>query len=900
MTIRHLHKMLAPKSVALIGASDRPSSLGAVLMRNLRQGGFSGPIWPVNLQHATVQGSPAWPDVASLPHAPDLAVICTPAVTVVELVRQLGERGTRAAIVISAGLKRPWPSEPRLSIEQAMLQAARPYLLRILGPNCIGALVPGVGLNASFAPAQALPGSLAFVTQSGALATAMLDWANERGIGFSHFVSLGDGADVDFGDMLDHLATDAGTRAILLYMESVSSARKFMSAARAAARNKPVILVKAGRAPEGAKAAASHTGALAGSDAVFDAAVQRAGMLRVDTLEALFDAAQTLSHLGQGRTQDLSPLAQARLAIVTNGGGAGVLAADALSMGGGTLAALLPRTLAALNKCLPDTWSQGNPVDIIGDAPTGRYVDALSVVLAADEVEGLLFMHAPTAVVPAQDIAQACLPMLKASGKPVLCSWMGGRSVALARQMSHEAGLASHDTPERAVAAWLQLRSYARNQQALQQLVRAQAQDFRGARLQAQVLIDQARAQQGRAWLGDAASMALLKAYGIAGVATVRCRDEDHALEQAQQMGYPVALKLISPQVVHKTDVGGVALNLRSDQELRQAARQMQLDLARLMPRAQFEGYTVQAMAWRPGAHELILGIHADPVFGPVLLLGEGGVEVQLSQRHALALPPLNEDLAQDLIARSGLLPLISGHRGRPPADRQALVATLLNLAQLATDLGDVAELDINPLLLDASGVLAVDARCRLRALSEPRSLPAILPYPAELEETIDLGQESVLLRPIRSEDGQALQRFYAQASAQDLRLRFFSARREVALSELARFSQIDYDREMTFVAVRKKGAPELLLAEVRAVCDPDNQRAEFSIQVGTEHQHRGLGRLLLRKMIGYLRARGTAQLFAQCMTENLPMLELARSLNFVLEDQPLDGVVNLRLDLQG
>ena len=373
MTIRHLDSLFIPASVAVIGASDREGSLGAVVLRNIKLGGFKGPVWPVNAKHAQVDGGQAWPDVDSLPAAPALAVICTPAETIPALISALGRKGTRAAMVLSAGLKAMTPQG--ISIEQAMLNAARPYLLRILGPNCIGALVPGAGLNASFAPGNALPGKLAFITQSGALATAMLDWANSRGIGFSHFVSLGDNADVDFGDMLDYLGSDPGTRAILMYVESVKTARKFMSAARAAARNKPVILVKAGRAPAGAKAAASHTGALAGSDVVFDAAVQRAGMLRVDTLEALFDAAETLAHT-RGLRGD-------RLALVTNGGGAGVLAADSLSLGGGTLAELSPATLAALNDCLPPTWSKGNPIDIIGDAPVARYQAALRVLLAA-------------------------------------------------------------------------------------------------------------------------------------------------------------------------------------------------------------------------------------------------------------------------------------------------------------------------------------------------------------------------------------------------------------------------------------------------------------------------------------------------------------------------------------
>ena len=443
MTIRHLEFLFHPASVALIGASDRPGSVGAVLLANLRGGGFKGPIWPVNPRHASVNGLRAWPDVASLPQTPDLAVICTPPHTVPDIVNELGRRGTRAAIVITAGLSQP-AKDGSSSLAQHMLDAARPHLLRVLGPNCLGLLVPAIGLNASFAPGNARPGALAFVTQSGALATAMLDWANAQGIGFSHFISMGDCADVDFGDVLDYLASDGDTKAILMYMESVQSGRKFMSAARAAARNKPVVVVKAGRAPAGAQAAATHTGALAGSDSVFDAAARRAGLLRVNTLETLFDAAETLAHARTQRGE--------RLAILTNGGGAGVLAADALTLQGGIMAELGPDTRAGLDSCLPATWSHGNPVDIIGDAPAERYAAALRVLLQAPEVDGVLFIHAPTAIVAAPEIAAACLPLIIEAVKPVLTCWLGGAAVVAARQACTAARVSTYPTPERATA----------------------------------------------------------------------------------------------------------------------------------------------------------------------------------------------------------------------------------------------------------------------------------------------------------------------------------------------------------------------------------------------------------------------------------------------------------------
>ncbi len=897
MTVRHLEALLRPASVALIGASEREGSLGSVVLRNLKLGGFKGPIWPVNPKHAQIDGEPAWPNVASLPAAPELAVICTPAATVPGLIAELGERGTRAAIVMTAGLKKADSTVPGRTLEQAMLAAARPYLLRILGPNCIGALVSQLALNASFAPGNALPGQLAFVSQSGALATAMLDWANSRGIGFSHFISLGDMADVDFGDMLDYLGSDPSTRAILMYIESVTSARKFMSAARAAARNKPVILVKAGRAPEGAKAAASHTGALAGSDLVFDAAVQRAGMLRVETLQSLFDAAETLSHVHGDWRQALRPGGE-KLVVLTNGGGAGVLAADALSLGGGHLAVLSPDTLAALGACLPATWSHGNPVDIIGDAPVSRYQAALRVLLAAPEVDGVLFIHAPTAIVPAAQIAAACLPLMQSSRKPMLACWLGGAVVAAARQATTAAGLASYNTPERAVSAWLQMSSYARNQRALQQLVTAQLPDFTPDRPAAQALIDAARAD-GREWLGDADTQALLRAYGLPTVATERCANVDEAATTAQRIGYPVALKVISPQVVHKSDVGGVALNLADEPALRAAADHMRSQLAMLRPEAEITGFTVQAMASRPGAHELIVGLNADPIFGPVLLLGQGGVAVELHKQYAVALPPLNADLAQDLIERSGLPPLLAGYRGRPAADLAALQSTLLKIGQLASDLAGVAELDINPLLVDEHGVLALDARARLHPSSKVASPLAIRPYPAGLQEQVNLGPDSLELRPIRPEDGNQLLNFYADASPQDMRLRFFMARREVPRSELARYSQIDYDREMTFIALATTAQGQRqMVGEVRAVCDPDNLRAEFGIQVATNWQGRGLGRLLLDKLTAYLRAKGTQELVGECLLENTRLAALARHAGFEITPAA-EGTLWLRLVLR-
>ena len=875
MSIRHLEYLFQPASIALIGASDQPDSLGTVILRNLQGAGFKGPIWLVNPKRPRIGGQLVWPDVASLPGVPDLAVICTPAATVPSLITALGEKGTRCAIVISAGLHANAPDGLR-TLQQAMLDAARPYLLRVLGPNCIGLMIPGIGLNASFAPGNALPGKLAFVTQSGALATAMLDWANSRSIGFSHFVSLGDSADVDFGDVLDYLACDASTRAILMYAESISSARKFMSAARQAARNKPVIVVKAGRAPSGARAAASHTGALAGSDVVLDAAFRRAGMLRVDTLEALFDAAETLAHA--------RPFRGERLAILTNGGGAGVLAADALQLAGGSLATLEADTLHALNACLPPNWPHANPVDIIGDAPVARYWQALEVLLAAQEVDAVLFMHAPTAVVPADAIAQACLPLMTDSAKPVLACWLGGGAVAHARLSSAQANVPSYSTPEQTVAAWMQMVDFARNQAALQQLPITSAEESTAQTARARDLLQQALAAK-RTWLDADATSQLLQAYGIPTVTTRQVGSIDGALAAAAEIGYPVVLKVISSQIVHKSDVGGVALNLRNADELRAAEKAMRVQIARLLPQAQISGYALQSMAQRPGALELIAGIASDPVFGPVLLLGRGGTQVELSSQHTVALPPLNDNLARDMVLRSQLGPLLAGYRGQAAADVTALIDTLLKVSRMASELPELAEMDLNPLMVDAHGVLALDARVKLRAPAAGEvSRLAICPYPAELEETVMLGGTSFLVRPIRPQDGQRLLDFYTRADPADMRLRFFFTRRAVPHSEVARYSQIDYDREMTFVALATDTqGHSSIVAEASALSDPDHVTAQFAIQVASDWQGKELGHLMLSKLIAYLRSRGTRELTGLCLKENTSMAALARSLGFVV-----------------
>ncbi len=871
MSVRNLDSLFDPASVAVIGASGRPASVGATVWNNLLQAGFKGPVYPVNPKYSAFGEHRVYDSVAALPEVPELAVICTPPATVAGLVRELAERGTHAAIVLTAGLD--------ATQKQAMLDAARPHLLRLLGPNCIGLLSPHAGLNASFSHINAKKGELAFVSQSGALVTAMLDWADAQHIGFSHFVSLGEHADVDFGDMLDYLATDIHTRAILLYIESIEAPRKFMSAARAAARNKPVIVVKAGRSAQGQKAAASHTGALAGSDDVYDAAIARAGMLRVNTLQELFLAAETLTRCRAAGGDALT--------VLTNGGGAGVMAADAAAAQGVSLAQLPTPTLEKLNAVLPANWSGGNPVDIIGDAPVQRYVQALEI-LAAEPASGtILFIQAPTAIVPSSDIARALVPIASPPDgqlRPRLMScWLGGNAVQDAREQFKDAGIASFDTPEEAVQALAMLQAYERNQTELMQAPPARTARQEPDRAAARELVKAALAS-GQELLTEPQAKALLDAYRIPVVTTnIVAADADLAGAEAEKMGFPVVIKILSEQISHKSDVGGVALNLDTASAVREAARSMLARVKALRPDAVVKGFTVQSMVRRLQAQEVIVGATIDQVFGPIILFGQGGTAVEVMADRAVALPPLNVPLARALVARTRISRLLKGWRDTPAVDEDALLSVLLATSQMLADLPELAELDINPLVVNHEGAVALDARVRLSAKC-PAGAPhfAIRPYPVELAEAVDWHGTRLEMRPIRPEDEALHVEFLESLEPEDVRMRVFYSRRTMERSELARLTQIDYTREMAFVAIAPgpDGQPQTQ-GVVRAMIDPDNISAEFGIVVRSNLKGRGLGQLLMNKLIIYLRSQGTRRLVATVLRENHRMLKLARDLGF-------------------
>ena len=883
MSIRNLDALFQPRSVALIGASNRPGSVGEVAARNLFRSGFSGLVMPVNPHHHAIAGVMAYPDVASLPETPDLAVICTPPDTVPGLIAELGARGTRAAVIVTAGFGEGGHAAG-LARRQAVLDAARPNLMRIVGPNCLGIVVPPVGLNASFSHLMPGTGGLAFVTQSGAIVTSVVDWAAARDIGFSHLVSLGDMIDVDFGDMLDYLARDPGTDAILLYVEAVTSARKFMSAARAAARMKPVIVVKAGRHAEGAAAAASHTGALAGEDDVYDAVFRRAGLLRVFALEDLFHAAGILASKQRP--------AGDRMAILSNGGGIAVLATDALIDEGGMLAPLDAALRDQLDGVLPPTWSHGNPVDIIGDADGPRYAAALEALLESDSNDAVLVLNCPTGVTSSLDAAEAVIDTVTraAPDKPVLTSWVGEKTARTARTRFAASGMADFATPEEAVKAFMYLVDDQRAREALMETPPAQPGDFRPDRDGAAAILSAAR-REGREWLSEPEAKSVMDAYGIPVSPTVTARTPADAAARAAAFDGPVALKILSHDITHKSDVGGVVLNLEGPETVEAAAQAMLGRVAERKPEARIDGFTVQPMIDRPGAHELILGLKEDAQFGPVVLFGQGGVSVEVVADRAIGLPPLNMKLARELIGRTRVARLLAGYRDRPAADLDAIAVSLIRIAQLAIDHGSVVELDINPLLADAKGVMALDARIRIadRTGSGLGRL-AIRPYPDELETPVEIeGIGAALLRPVRPEDEPAFQGAFARLAEEETQLRLFGPIAISGHAAAARFTQIDYDREMSLVLAEPGPAGRAALyGIVRMSADPDGERAEFTLIVRPDLSGSGLGTCLMTRIIALARNRGIRELFGLVPRDNAAMLALADSLGFTAG--PVDG----------
>jgi acetyltransferase len=879
VTIRNLDKLFRPQSVAIIGASDKEGALGHVLARNMLQDGFHGEIAMVNPKYPSVLGRPCVPEIGRLTKAPDLAVIATPAATIPKLIEDLAALGTRAAVIISAG----FGGSDGAALKQRMLLAARPHLLRMVGPNGLGVLVPDIGLNASFAHIPPRKGSIAFLAQSGAILTSALDWAAARGIGFSHLVSMGEMLDVDFGDMLDYLAGDARTSAILIYAEAITNARKFVSAARRAARLKPVIVIKAGRHGETARAVASHTGALAGSDAVYDAVFRRVGLLRVDDLAELFEAMETLALMG--------PASGERLTIVTNGGGAGILAADALIGQGGRLAPLDPGIVEKLDRVLPAGWSRGNPVDIIGDANPERYRAAIEILAEDAHSDALLVLNSPTALASSVGAAQAVIAGLAGRKKAVLTSWIGEQTSRPARQKFAAAGIPSYATPEQAVRAFGHMVAYRNSQAQLTETPPSLPTHFTPDREGARRTILGALAA-GRDFLTSPESLAVLRAYGIDAVADTIVRDPAEARRAADVMGGPMVLKLLSPDITHKSDVGGVILGLQDGAAVEVAATAMLAKVKRLRPEARIEGLTLSPMIDRSAGHELIVGAVLDAQFGPVILFGQGGTAVEVAADRALALPPLNLKLAHELMAGTRIHKLLKGYRDQPPADLDGIALAIVRVAQLIIDFAEITELDINPLLAGRDSVIALDARIRVKTTdAAPTARLAIKPYPRELEETVTLEDgKKLLLRPIRPEDEPSMLEAFRHLSPESVELRFFRVITNPTHQMVAGLTQIDYDREMALVLTdpaTPDGEVPQIYADVRLLIDPDHVGAEYAVIVRDDMAGRGIGSLMMERIIAYARSIGLQRITGTVKAGNGAMLGICERLGFARSVDP-------------
>jgi len=890
-----LDAMFAPHSVAVIGASDREGSLGRAVIWSLVSSPFGGTVYPVSDKRDSVLGIKAYPRIKDIPDPVDLAVILTSAVTVPGVISECVEAGVRAAIVISAGFKER--GEKGQELEQQILERLRGSDLRLLGPNCLGVMNPISGLNATFAPHIARPGNVAFISQSGALCTAVLDWCQKEMVGFSAFVSVGSMLDVGWGDLIDYLGNDPRTHSIVMYMESVGDARSFLSAAREVALNKPVIVIKAGRTQAAAQAAASHTGSLAGSDEVLEAAFRRCGVLRVNNLAELFYMAQVLAKQPRPRGP--------RLAIVTNAGGPGVLAADSLISNGGQLAQLSAKSMEELNRILSPHWSHNNPVDLLGDVPPETYAKVIDIVVNDVEVEGLLAILCPQGMAEPTQTADRIKAYAQTTGKPVIASWMGGDDMAPGMDILHKAGIPTFPFPDTAAKVFCYMWRYSYNLRGLYETPVLHQESEKG--------LDRARAEQivlctrraGRTILTEVESKQLLATYGIPTVETVIAATEDEAVARAGNIGYPVVLKLLSKTITHKTDVGGVQLNLRDADAVRQAYRLIQRSVAEKAGPEHFLGVTVQPMVKLDG-YEIIVGSSVDPQFGPVLLFGAGGQLVEVFKDRSLALPPLNTTLARRMMEQTKVFEALLGVRGRKRIDLPALEELLVRFSQLVVEQPWIREIDINPLLVSPERLLALDARVvvygpEVRAEQLPRL--AVRPYPTQYVKpwTMKSG-ETVTIRPIRPEDEPLLIRLHQALSERSVYLRYFQPLKlsqRTAHERLTRICFIDYDREMELVAEHKTkdGVPEIIaigrLSKLRG-----RSEAELAVLVDDHHQHLGMGSELYRRLLEVARDEKVKRVVSVILGENQDMLAICRKLGFQLQSEMEDGTVMAELEL--
>ena len=875
-----LEVLFAPKTVAVIGATETRGSVGGALMENLA--GFSGEVFPVHPKRKTVFGKTAYPSISALPRRVDVAIVATPAQTVPAIVAECAAAGVKAAVILSAGFKEAGAAGREL--EDQILRHARAGGMRILGPNCLGIMLPHLGLNATFAAAMAHPGQIAFLSQSGALCTAILDWSLRERVGLSALISLGSMADLGWGDLIDALGDDPHTRSILCYMESSGDARAFLSAAREVAFEKPIVLIKVGRTEAASKAAASHTGSLTGSDAVLDAALERVGVLRVDTIEELFDLSEVLAK----QPRPAGP----RLAIVTNAGGPAALATDRLVMSGGQLAELEPATLAALNQLLPAAWSHANPIDVLGAADADLYARSVEIALRDSHTDGVLVVLTPQAMTDINGTATRLAEISKSSGKPILASWMGGASLDTARATLNEASIPTYDYPDAAARAFALMWRHSDHLRLLYErpALRTLPGSTPAHQHAAERMIAAARAE-GRTLLTEVESKHLLAAYGIPTVQTLIARDEEQAVQHAKAIGYPVVLKLFSETITHKTDVGGVRLDLANAKAVREAWHAIRNAVTVSAGAEHFLGVTVQPMIPRDGI-ELILGSSVDPQFGPVLLFGAGGEMVEILNDRGLGFPPLTSSLAQRLMEKPRIFQALKGVRGRPAVDLGALNALVVSFSQLIAERREIAELDINPLHASSEKIIALDARVVLHpAETIEDRLPrlAFRPYPAQYISHLHLEDGARLtLRPIRPEDEDLLTAFHSTLSPRSVHFRYFgqlSLEARTAHRRLSRICFCDYEREIVIVAEHGSGATRKVVGIGRLNRLHGRNEAEFALIVADAWQHRGIGRRLLQTLIEIGRAEKFQRITGTVLGENVAMLRLCRKLGFQMRD---------------
>lgn len=880
MSQRGLEALLRPKSIAVVGASMKPDRAGYLMMRNLLAGGFNGPVLPVTPAWKAVCGVLAWPDVASLPFTPDLAVLCTNARRNLALLEALGEKGCKTCIILSS------PAEQHADL----LACAARFQMRLLGPNSLGLLAPWQGLNASFSPVPIRKGKLAFISQSAAVSNTILDWAQQREMGFSYFIALGDSLDIDVDELLDYLTRDSKTSAILLYLEHLSDARRFVSAARSASRNKPILVIKSGRSPQARHLLRTP----AGLDAAWDAAIQRAGLLRVQDTHELFSAVETLSHM--------RPLRGERLMIVSNGAAPAALALDELWLRNGKLATPGEETLVRLKTALPAGVEPANPLDLRDDATPERYLKAIEALLDSHDYDALMIIHSPSAAAPGSESARALIDLLNrhSRGKYVtlITNWCGEHSSQEARRLFSDAGIPTYRTPEGAITAFMHMVEYRRNQKQLREIP-ALPVNLTTNTADAHRLLQQAL-EDGATRLDTHEVQPILQAYGLQTLPTWIASDSAEAVHIAEQIGYPVALKLRSPDIPHKSEVQGVMLYLRTAKEVQQAADAILDRVKMTWPQARIHGLLVQSMANRAGAQELRVVVEHDEVFGPLIMLGEGGVEWRPEEQAAVALPPLNMNLARYLVIQAIKKGNVRGRSALRPLDIPALSQLLVQVSNLIVDCPEIDRLDIHPLLASASEFTALDVTLQIKPFTgDPDGRLAVRPYPHQFEEWVEMKNgERCLFRPILPEDEPLLQRFIAQVTKEDLYYRYFSEINEFTHDDLANMTQIDYDREMAFVAVRNQNNEAEILGVTRAISDPDNIDAEFAVLVRSDLKGLGLGRRLLEKLIVYTREHGLQRLNGITMPHNRGMVALARKLGFKVDVQLEDGIVGLTLPL--